>query len=560
MVRPAPQPQRQFTPRPAPSRTQPNAAPASRPTFKPATRSGSSATPSAPRALPRQQPAIRPMPQVAKKVAPLDSTRFSRVPTRPGATSRPLQTAQPSLARRPVGFVRPDGRPGRLTLSRPADRTGGVLAKAARLDPVARQKWGNWGKWSGTARSGTLDAAFISPNFRRSVNWSYHPSCWGSNPWWTASACHRNWYHGHWHYGWNPHWYRRCYSSWYPYWYPGYYVRSYPISWGLACWGLGSLVYDTGYYTYSNPYVPEPYSYESTVINYTEPMAVTAREYTSGDEIASNLAASRSADALERSRTAFRDEDYLTALSAVDEAISYQPGDAALHEYRALVLFALGKYRDAAGVLHPLLASGPGWDRATMTGLYGSEDSYLAQLGKLEQYVAATPDQPAPRFLLGYHYLVGGELDRAAAEFDEVARLRPEDSISRQLRDLARSSVKSDTEGSIPPPPAAGDDLAVEAPTTTQLVGTWRSDRAENGIVTLSLRADAGFTWSFTKEGASPTDFTGTWEINDRGLLVLSSENAQMVGSVKFSPEEKMTFILAGGPEGDPGLTFDRVP
>ncbi|MCW1922115.1 tetratricopeptide repeat protein [Luteolibacter arcticus] len=496
------------------------------------------------------------------------------MPTKLAATGRQLQTNQPSLARRQVGFVRPDGKPGRLTLSRPADRTG-VLARNTGLDPVAQKKWGNWGKWSSmprdgtprvglpggmTRRGGSLDAALISPNFRRSVNWSYHPSCWGSNPWWTASASHRGWYHSHWNYCWSPSWYRRCYSNWYPSWYPGYSIRSYPVSWGLACWGLGSVIYDTGYYSYINPYTPEPYRYESTVIDYEQPMSVIAREYTSGDEIASNLSASRSADMLDRSRSAFRDEDYLTALTNVDEAISYQPGDSALHEYRALVLFALGKYRDAAGVLHPLLASGPGWDRATMTGLYGAESSYLTQLAKLENYVASTPDQPAPRFLLGYHYLVGGELDRAAREFDEVARLRPDDSISRQLRDLARSSVQSQSDEPVPPPAAADGEPAVEGPSSTQLIGTWRSNRADQGVVTLSLRQDAGFTWNFTKDGTSANELAGTWEINDRGLLVLSADNAQMVGEVKFSPEQKMTFILAGGPEGDPGLTFDRVP
>ncbi|RYD63330.1 MAG: hypothetical protein EOP83_12480 [Verrucomicrobiaceae bacterium] len=119
--------------------------------------------------------------------------------------------------------------------------------------------------------------------------------------------------------------------------------------------------------------------------------------------------------------------------------------------------------------------------------------------------------------------------------------------------------MKSEGEDPVPPP-ATNDDPAVEGPSTTQLVGTWRSDRGENGLVTLSLRQDAGFTWNFTKAGGSPMEMTGTWEINDRGLLVLSSENAQMVGEVKFSPEQQMTFILAGGPEGDPGLTFDRTP
>ncbi|MEK7952854.1 tetratricopeptide repeat protein [Luteolibacter soli] len=555
-VQPKPKPQSQVTPKPTPPRG-PNAVPATRPTFKPAIRPDSTVAPS----VPRPRPSIRPMPEVTKKVTPPDSTAFNRTPARPMVSPRQPTQTSPSIVKRPVGFARPDGKPGRPTLTRPISQ-GGVLTRPAQLDPVTQRKWGNWGKWSNATQSGLVNAAVINRNYRCAVNWSYRPNCWGANPWWASTACHRSWYCGHWNYGWSPYWYNHCYSNWYPCTYPGYYVRSYPISWGLACWSLGSLVYDTGYYVYRNPYRPEPYHYESTVIDYEQPMSVISREYTSGDEIASDLSASRSADALERSRDSFRDEDFLTALSAVDEAISYQPGDSALHEYRALVLFALGKYKDAAGVLHPLLASGPGWDRETMVGLYRSEDRYLTQLAKLEQYVAARPDQPAPRFLLGYHYLVGGDLDRAAKEFDEVSSLRSDDTISRQLRELARASVKSDdADSGESTPPAPGDaGPEVEGPSATQLVGTWRSDRAENGVVTLSLRGDAGFTWTFKRDAASPTELTGTWEINDRGLLVLSSENAQMVGEVKFSTSQKMSFILAGGPEGDPGLSFDRTP
>jgi hypothetical protein len=521
------------------------------------------------------------MPQVANRPAssPAATTRPGRVLNTSAASplasrqpgNRPLVQRTPAAQR---GFVRPDGQPGRAALFRPVDRMGS-LAKPARLDPTVKGKWGNWGNWrnpdrafgSGSgavaARTTGLDPAFISRNFRRSVNWSYCPTHWGSNPWWTARACHSHWHFGHWNYGWNPYWYHHHCHWYYEPCFPGYYVYTPPISWGLACWGLGSLVYDTGYYVYSNPYLPEPYIYDTTVISYEQPMSVIARDYPTGDEVTSDLAATRSAEALERSRTAFRNEDYLTALKDVDEAISHQPGDSALHEYRALVLFALGKYRDAAGVLHPVLASGPGWDRETMIGLYAAEDSYLAQLGKLEQYVAVTSDEPAPRFLLGYHYLVGGELDRAASEFDEVIRLRPNDSTSSQLRNLAKSSVKSAS--GVEPPPPAGDTAPepkpeVETLSPTQLVGTWRSDRAENGIVTLNLRDDAGFSWNFKKGDLTPTDLTGTWEIDRRGLLVLTTSDAQMVGEVKLDAGAKMTFILAGGAEGDPGLTFDRVP
>ncbi len=43
------------------------------------------------------------------------------------------------------------------------------------------------------------------------------------------------------------------------------------------------------------------------------------------------------------------------------------PNDAALHEFRALVLFALQRYDDAAAALYAVLTAGPGWDWATLS-------------------------------------------------------------------------------------------------------------------------------------------------------------------------------------------------
>ena len=41
------------------------------------------------------------------------------------------------------------------------------------------------------------------------------------------------------------------------------------------------------------------------------------------------------------------------------------PNDASLHEFRALVLFALGQYEQAAATLYAVLSNGPGWDWTT---------------------------------------------------------------------------------------------------------------------------------------------------------------------------------------------------
>lgn len=434
-------------------------------------------------------------------------------------------------------------------------------AVAARVKPAWQNKWGNWGKWDRNPQARVANLALINRNYQRSLNWSYRPTYWGARPWWTASACH-NWHHGSWNYGWNPYWHRH-YSWYYPRPYPGYTVGySRPICWGLVAWGLGSLVYDCGYYSYWNPYLPPAYVYADTVIRYDRPISVVASDYPTGDEEKSTLAATLSAESLERSRSAFKREDYLAALKDVDESISHQPGDSALHEYRALVLFALGKYDEAAGVLNPVLASGPGWDRETMVGLYRTEDAYTNQLARLENYVEGTPDRAAPRFLLGYHYLVAGDMEKARNEFDEVVQIQPKDGIARQLRDLAKNSVKSseeDEEKTEATPQDTKEDPAVEALTGEQLVGSWTSNRGENGTVVLNLRGDGSFSWTFTK-GDQKNDLTGTYEIDDRGLLVLTSEDSQMVGKVALPSDKKMTFILAGGPEGDPGLTFEQIP
>ena len=68
------------------------------------------------------------------------------------------------------------------------------------------------------------------------------------------------------------------------------------------------------------------------------------------------------------------------------------PGDGALHEYRALVLFALGKFSEAAGVLNPVLAGGPGWDWTTMISLYPGQETYMNQLAALESYANSKHD------------------------------------------------------------------------------------------------------------------------------------------------------------------------
>jgi hypothetical protein len=194
-----------------------------------------------------------------------------------------------------------------------------------------------------------------------------------------------------------------------------------------------------------------------------------------------------------------------------------------------------------------------------MVQLYDSQETYTGQLQRLEEYTAAKPDAADARFLLGYHYMVCGHLDRAAAEFEAVTKLQPADTVARQLLNLARNSAKPGEEDTPANAPAAeAPESKVEAPETPpvdQLVGSWKSDRGKDGTVVFDLSKEGKFTWTFTKDGKA-NKLAGDWSINDKGLLVLDAGNSQMVGSVTQPAAGQLRFVLAGGPEGDPGLLF----
>jgi hypothetical protein len=412
--------------------------------------------------------------------------------------------------------------------------------------PTNKRNWDNnkWGGnksvWGNRNNIGNNVNVNIDNNFRRNNNFAYRPNCWGARPWWGAGNCH-GWHHGHWNYGWNSNYYRR---HW---WYDDDDDFASGFMWGIGVWSLGNLIYDMGYQSYRNPYPAPPV--QNTYITYAQPVSVAAAENPPGDDQTAEIAETKSDEALERSREAFKQGDYLAASKAVDEAIGYTPGDVTLHEYRALVFFTLGKYSDAAGVLNPVLASGPGWSWDTMIGFYNGSEAYNEQLRKLEAYVKAAPDKADARFLLGYHYMVCGHMDKSYEQFAKASELQPADSISRQLRDLTASSIPdggdSEAEPSLKPAPVPAD----------QLVGTWVSDRGADGKVTFTMTEAGDYTWSFMNGGQS-NELKGTYGLNDKDLLVLTSDDSQMVSAIEMTDGTKLHFTLIGAPDGDPGLDF----
>jgi hypothetical protein len=132
-------------------------------------------------------------------------------------------------------------------------------------------------------------------------------------------------------------------------------------------------------------------------------------------------------------RAAFAKQEYAQSLGLIDKAVKELPSDAVLHEFRALVLFAMKDYRQSAAAIYSVLAAGPGWGWDTMKALYPDVNVYTAQLRALEEFKKNNPKASEASLLLAYHYLVLDHKDEAVKQFEKVLELMPKDKLSAAL-------------------------------------------------------------------------------------------------------------------------------
>ena len=323
---------------------------------------------------------------------------------------------------------------------------------------------------------------------------------------------------------------------------------------GVTAWGLGSTFYNWGYASYANPYyaqgvVAQPIVIEQTVAG-GEPQTVTvpgySYDYGQPIDTQSTPPPQEVADPaiakFDSARADFGNGDYAGALRLTDEALKVLPNDATLHEFRALVLFAVGKYELAAGPLYAVLSVGPGWDWTTMVGLYPDVEVYTGQLRKLEAFVNANPASTAARFVLGYHYLTQGNTDTAVVQFKAVVALAPEDTLSAQL-------IKQFS------PPAAAPETTTAPnaapPVTTpakqgNLTGNWTARPAPDTTIDLRIGDDSTFTWGVTAKG-KPRQLAGKWSLaGDMLTLADQGQGGAMVGRITWQAGDKWTFRVWG--------------
>jgi tetratricopeptide (TPR) repeat protein len=349
------------------------------------------------------------------------------------------------------------------------------------------------------------------------------------------------------------------YDGWYTGYAPGYWGRwdslwdNYPVAAavGLTWWGANSLGYAFGCSDYSNPYYTEgmPAYYSEPVLTAPiEPVQEPAAQ------AAPALPPGVSADAVakfDEARAVFVEGKYDEALKLTDEALAQMPRDAVLHEFRALVLFALKRYAESAAAIHSVLAVGPGWDWKTLSGLYADIDTYTAQLRALEAARNNDPKAAYLPFLAGYHYLTLGSPDDALGQFRRVLKLEPKDSVTASL--VATLSPRE----AEPPKPAAGP--APKAVPAEDVTGAWTAAGNGTAKYSMNLKKDGTFTWAFSR-GARKQQAKGVYTVEGNVLAMEPDTGGVLLAELTVKAPDNLHFKMIGGTGDDAALDFHRKP
>lgn len=340
---------------------------------------------------------------------------------------------------------------------------------------------------------------------------------------------------------------------------------------GLTWWGVNRANWWSGYYPYTNPYA---YNVSTTVYDYSTPFVEYVPVVTESAPAAPALPGIAAAptpvelppgvtiqgvSTFDAARDAFYQGNYTLALEQIDQTIKQMPSDAVAHEFRALVLFALGRYKEAAAAVYLVISAGPGWNWTTMNSLYGVTSDYEKQLRALEEYTGANPKSAEGHFLQGYHYLTCGHPKEAVEQWREVKTLNPADPLINNL--LAMLEPAKPTPPQTPPAPVGGDAQPAKEPVkpiaASAVTGTWTATGAKEANFTMTLAADGKFTWVYTR-GSKREEVKGVFALEQNVLALEPNNTAPMLAEITLGTDGKMKFVMIGAPKGDPGLEFVR--
>lgn len=159
----------------------------------------------------------------------------------------------------------------------------------------------------------------------------------------------------------------------------------------------------------------------------------------------------------DKGEAAFKSGNYHGAMYALRHAAVDDPNNPVVTLLLGQALFATGKFDEAAGATQAAMRQLPkekwGVVISHYTELYGKTKDYTQQLRALEKAIKEKPDDPALRFLAGFHYAYLGFTQQAIDQLDKTLKLSSRDELARQLREELRSKLKP---AIAPIPPAPG--------------------------------------------------------------------------------------------------------
>jgi tetratricopeptide (TPR) repeat protein len=338
----------------------------------------------------------------------------------------------------------------------------------------------------------------------------------------------------------------------------GGYGGGYGGSGGYSSWGYPGYGYDSSYgaAAYMNPYLTTGYSTQPYDYSQAIPTVASTPVQSSTDQALALFG---------QARDAFKSGDVTLALQQADAALAQNPNDTSLHEFRALCLFALGRYDEAAVPLYAVLAIGPGWDWSTLIGLYPNVEVYTSQLRRLEGFVKANPQSSASLFVLAYQYLTEGFNDAAANQLKQVIALKPNDAVATKL--LQQMNAPTDVQGGQQPPPnpepvaspaSSSAPINTTVPEGATITGTWTAKPNADTAISLTIQPGGEFRWDLNLKGQAK-QFAGTSTFAN-GILTLVPENIPpIVGKVSWADVSHLTFRAVGDNAQAPGLSFSKL-
>ncbi len=205
---------------------------------------------------------------------------------------------------------------------------------------------------------------------------------------------------------------------------PGYGYRG----WGGYGWGYGRRYYWPwwllgygygGYAGYGPGYYNAAY-YAPTTTQAAQAAPPAADQYIAAGE------------------QAFKSGQYESAIRSWQHALVEDPANGGVAMMMAQALFAIGQYDAAASAVQVGMQSleQAQWGNLVKNyrELYPNIQNYSTQLKALEKARDTKPDDPALRFLLGYHFGYLGYPKEAVRELDKCLDRQPQDQAAWKLR------------------------------------------------------------------------------------------------------------------------------